>query len=139
MSFYRINKSDIDKNYVIKIGESGYGRSYYETNKILLALKFNVNSLGFRYWIYAISQYRKYYFKYDNKIERVYSEVAKFYGTTRNRVERAMRVARTPATEEIQNRFNYYGKITNKSVLELLTHNYRILFDDIEKHIPRID
>lgn len=123
--------------------EKSYFNSLYGSQitntKILLALKFNVNSLGFRYWLYAISQYRKNYFKFDNTIERVYSEVAKFYGTTRNRVERAMRVARTPATEEIQNKFNYYGKITNKSVLELLTHNYRILFDEIDKHIPRID
>ena len=108
--------------------------------KILLKLQFNVSSIGFNYWITAIMQYRKNYFKYNNTIEQVYQDVAKIHNTTRTRVERAMRTAKATATEEIQKQFNYYyNKLTNKTVLELLTHNYRILFDNISNHIPRID
>ena len=109
---------------------------YYEINKMLLQLQFNLNSIGFRYWITAINinQNTNNYLK--NSIENVYQQVAKIHNTTRTRVERAMRTAKSTATEEIQKQFNYYNKLTNKTVLELLTHNYRILFDN---HIPRID
>lgn len=135
--FYKMPESDKSIKFII--GERGYGKSYFEINKLLLQLRFNVNSIGFEYWITAIKQYRKNYYKYDNSIERIYRDVALYYNTTRNKVERSMRTARATATQDIQEKFNYYGKITNKSVLELLTHHYRILFDDINKHIPRID
>lgn len=114
-----------------------YGMQVNTISKILLKLQFNVSSIGFNYWITAIMQYRKNYFKY-NTIEQVYHDVAKIHNTTRTRVERAMRKAKATATEEIQKQFNY-NKLTNKTVLELLTHNYRILFDNFSNHIPRID
>ena len=107
--------------------------------KLLLKLQFNVSSIGFKYWVTAIMQYRKNYFKYNNTIEQVYHDVAKIHNTTRTRVERAMRTAKATATEEIQKKFNYYNKLTNKTVLELLTHNYKILIDNFDNHIPRID
>ena len=150
MAFYKMS-DDINKKYTIKLSDKGYGKTYYDLTKILLQLKFNVNSIGFRYWQYAIILYRKDYFLFDNSIEKIYNKVAIFFNTTRTRVERAMRTARKPADEEIQKQFNYYGRISNKSVLELLTHDYRILFDkvekletnatfeDIQKHIPTID
>lgn len=116
-----------------------YGIQDNTISKILLKLQFNVSSIGFNYWITAIMQYRKNYFKYNNTIEQVYQDVAKIHNTTRTRVERAMRTAKATATEEIQKQFNYYNKLTNKTVLELLTHNYRILFDNFSNHIPRID
>lgn len=115
-----------------------YGMQVNTIPKILLKLQFNVSSIGFNYWITAIMQYRKNYFKYNNTIEQVYNDVAKIHNTTRTRVERAMRIAKATATEEIQKQFNY-NKLTNKTVLELLTHNYRILFDNFSNHIPRID
>ena len=115
-----------------------YGMQVNTIPKLLLKLQFNVSSIGFNYWVTAINQYRKNYFKYNNTIEQVYQDVAKIHNTTRTRVERAMRTAKATATEEIQKQFNY-NKLTNKTVLELLTHNYRILFDNISNHIPRID
>ena len=100
-----------------------YGMQVNTIPKILLKLQFNVSSIGFNYWITAIMQYRKNYYKYNNTIEQVYQDVAKIYNTTRTRVERAMRTAKATATEEIQKQFNYYNKLTNKTVLELLTRN----------------
>lgn len=104
-----------------------YGNQVVTISKILLELQFNVSSIGFRYWATAIMQYRRNYFKYNNTIEKVYNDVAKIHNTTRTRVERSMRTARTPATEQIQKKFNYYNRLTNKTVLELLTHNFIII------------
>lgn len=113
-----------------------YGMQVNSIPKLLLKLQFNVSSIGFNYWITAIMQYRKNYYKYNNTIERVYYDVAKIHNTTRARVERAMRTAK--ATEEIQKQFNYYNKLTNKTVLELLTRN-SLFIEKIDNHIPRID
>lgn len=95
--------------------------------KLLLKLQFNVSSAGFNYWITAIMQYRKNYFKYNNTMDQVYNDVAKIHNTTSTRVERAMRTAKATATEQIQKQFNYYNKLTNKTVLELLTRNAIII------------
>ena len=104
-----------------------------EIKDTLLSLSFNLNSIGFKYWITAISisQNTNNYLK--NSMENVYQKVAKIHNTTRNRVERSMRTARETATERIQEKYNYYLKLTNKSVLILLSENI------IDNHIPRID
>lgn len=91
-------------------------------SKLLLKLQFNASSIGFKYWIVAINLYRKEYYKYNNTIEQVYYDVAEIFNTTRTRVERSMRTSRSTATEQIQIIFNYYNKLTNKTVLEILTH-----------------
>ena len=77
-----------------------------EIKDMLLSLSFNLNSIGFKYWITAISinQNTNNYLK--NSIENVYQQVAKIHNTTRNRVERAMRTARETATERIQQKYN---------------------------------
>lgn len=106
--------------------------------KLLLKLQFNVTSIGFNYWITAIQQYRKNYYKYNNSIEKVYNDVAQIHNTTRTRVEKSMRTAKATATEQIQKQFNYYNKLTNKTVLELLTRN-ALFIEKIDNHIPRID
>ena len=115
-----------------------YRQMYYEINKMLLQLQFNVTSIGFQYWLTAIQQYRKNYYKYNNTIEQVYYDVAKIHNTTRTRVERAMRTSKATATEQIQKQFNYYNKLTNKTVLELLTRNV-LFIEKADNHIPRID
>ena len=46
--------------------------------------------------------------------------------------------AKATATEEIQKQFNYYNKLTNKTVLELLTRN-ALFIEKVDNHIPRID
>lgn len=117
MRYYKIDDNILNKQYEIKIGSR-----YYSINKLLLKLQFNVSSIGFHYWATAIMQYRKNYYKYNNTIEQVYYDVAKIHNTTRARVERAMRTARATATEQIQKQYNY-NKLTNKTVLELLTRN----------------
>ena len=106
--------------------------------KLLLKLQFNVTSIGFNYWITAIQQYRKNYYKYNNTIEKVYNDVAQIHNTTRTRVEKSMRTAKATATEQIQKQFNYYNKLTNKTVLELLTRN-ALFIEKVDNHIPRID
>lgn len=110
-----------------------YGMQVSTIPKLLLKLQFNVTSIGFNYWITAINLYRTNYYKYNNTIEQVYHDVAKIHNTTRTRVERAMRTARDTATERIQEKYNYGLKLTNKSVLILLSENI------IDNHIPRID
>lgn len=138
MGYYKIDENILNKQYEIKIGSRHYGQMYYGINKMLLQLQFNVTSIGFYYWITAIQQYRKNYYKYDNTIEKVYNDVAKIHNTTRTRVERAMRTAKATATEQIQKQFNYYNKLTNKTVLELLTRN-ALFIEKVDNHIPRID
>lgn len=138
MGYYKIDDNILNKQYEIKIGSRHYRQMYYEINKMLLQLQFNVTSIGFYYWIAAIQQYRKNYYKYNNRIEKVYNDVAKIHNTTRTRVERAMRTAKATATEQIQKQFNYYNRLTNKTVLELLTRN-ALFIEKVDNHIPRID
>lgn len=138
MDIIKFEDNILNKQYEIKIGSRHYGQMYYGINKMLLQLQFNVTSIGFYYWITAIQQYRKNYYKYDNTIEKVYNDVAKIHNTTRTRVERAMRTAKATATEQIQKQFNYYNKLTNKTVLELLTRN-ALFIEKIDNHIPRLD
>ena len=138
MGYYKIDEELFNKNFEFKMGSRGYGQMYYGINKMLLQLQFNVSSIGFYYWITAIQQYRKNYYKYNNTIEQVYQDVAKIHNTTRTRVERAMRTAKATATEQIQKQFNYYNKLTNKTVLELLTRN-ALFIEKVDNHIPRMD
>lgn len=114
----------------------GYSdQMYHDINKLLLELQFNVSSIGFHYWATAIKQYRKNYY---NTIEEVYYDVAKIHNTTSTRVEKAMRTAKATAIDQIQKQFNYYNKLTNKTVLELLTR-YALFIEKVDNHIPRID
>ena len=137
MGYYKLD-DNLEEKFTFKYGSRGYGQMYYGINKMLLQLQFNVTSIGFYYWITAIQQYRKNYYKYNNTIEKVYNDVAKIHNTTRARVERAMRTAKATATEQIQKQFNYYNKLTNKTVLELLTRN-ALFIEKVDNHIPRID
>lgn len=138
MGYYKIDDNKLNKQYEIKIGSRYSVQMYYGINKLLLKLQFNVSSIGFHYWVTAIIQYRKNYYNHNKTIEQVYHDVAKIHNTTRTRVERAMRTAKATATEQIQKQYNYYNKLTNKTVLELLTRN-SLFIEKIDNHIPRID
>lgn len=138
MGYYKLDKNLLDKQFEFKVGSRGYGQMIYGINKMLLQLQFNVTSIGFYYWITAIKLYRKNYYKYNNTIEQVYHDVAQIHNTTKTRVERAMRTAKATATEQIQKQFNYYNKLTNKTVLELLTRNANFI-EKVDNHIPHID
>lgn len=106
-----------------------YGMQVNTITKILLKLQFNVSSIGFNYWITAITQYRKNYFKYNNTIEQVYHDVAKIHNTTRTRVERAMRTAKATATEEYKKEIihiwdAHYTKDVNINTICNMIDNY---------------
>lgn len=114
-----------------------YGIQVNTTQKLLLELQFNVSSMGFRYWIKAIRIYKQDGWRYGFTMQYLYNEIANYYGSTATRVERAMRTARATATEQIQKQYNY-NKLTNKTVLELLTRN-SLFIEKIDNHIPRIE
>ena len=105
-----------------------------EEINMLLNLQFNISSKGFKYWIIAIKKYNS-----NMKIGEIYKEVANICNTTTANVERDMRTAKATATEQIQKQFNYYNKLTNKTVLELLTCNALFIEKKVDNHIPRID
>lgn len=137
MSFYKINNQLLDKPLNVEIAPRYYGQLYYAIEKGLLELGFNVSSIGFKYWVVAIIGYRRHKYKYNDTIESIYEDIAKKMGTTRSRVERSMRTARADATKNIQEYFNYYKQITNKTALSLLTSQFYLFSND--KHIPHID
>lgn len=136
MPYYKINNQILDKQ-VIELAPRYYGQVYYLIEKSLLELGFKVNSMGFKYWVIAIIGYRRNKYHYNDTIESIYEDIAKKMGTTRSRVERSMRTARADATKNIQEYFNYYKPITNKTVLSLLTSQFYLFSND--KHIPHID
>lgn len=137
MGYYKVDKNILGKKYNIEIANRYYGQLYYAIEKSLLEFGFNVSSIGFKYWVVAIIGYRRNKYKYDNTIETVYRYVAQYFGTTRTRVERAMRTSRANANEKIHEYFNYNMRLTNKTVLSLLTSQFYIFSN--ENHIPHID
>lgn len=92
-----------------------------EKKNTLIKLGFNINSIGFDYWLYAIKLYNQYRGKYTFSMEILYQDISKYFKTTRNRVERTMRTASIHAKENIKKIYKYNNKITNKTILILLT------------------
>lgn len=116
--YYNINKVPNDaKKYNIKIAERGFGQTYYLRQKYLLQLGFNINSIGFDYWIRAIEVYKP-----NVKMENVYFTLAQFFGKKPTLIERGMRTASERAKEKIKEYYKYDGKLSNKSILNLLTN-----------------
>lgn len=131
--YYDINKIDSDKKFNIQIGERRIGQKYYLMQKYLLQLGFNITSIGFDFWLTAIRIYLK---NRQISMMTLYTEIAKRSNKTASQVERAMRIAKATATEQIQKQFNYYNKLTNKTVLELLTFNVLFIEKKVDNHIP---
>ncbi len=95
-----------------------------ELNKnLLLKLGFNINSIGFDYWLSAIEYFRQNYGRYSFNMQIMYEEIAKQYQTTATRVERSLRTASATAKQNIQKYFEYYNKITNKTILILFNRS----------------
>ena len=86
---------------------------------LLLSLHFNIGSIGFKYWKYAIFYKTKDKNKY-NTMEEVYNKIAKDCKTTRTRVERDMRTCSNTAKLKIQKEYNYNMPLTQKAILFLL-------------------
>ena len=85
----------------------------------LIELNFNVSSKGFKYWIILINDYlnkNKY-----TTLENIYNRIAKYYNTTRDRVERNIRTASKQALPTIREYYNYKNKrLSTKDILELI-------------------
>lgn len=83
----------------------------------LLKLGFNINSVGFDYWIRAIEVYQP-----NVKMESVYFILAQFFGKKKTSlIERGMRTASETAKEKIKEYYKYDGKLSNKTILNLIT------------------
>ena len=113
----------------------GYKEQMYWINiqNQLLHLNFNISSIGFKYWIKAIDIYKQDSWRYGFTMEYLYNIIADTFKTTRNRVERAKRTASRTAKNTIANEYKYNGKLSTKTILELIS-NF-----NINNHIPRID
>ena len=116
--YYDINKIDIDKKFNIQIGERRFGQTYYLRQKYLLQLGFNINSIGFDFWLTAIRIYLK---NRQISMMSLYNEIAKITNKTANQIERAMRTASETAKENIKKLYDYNGKLSNKTILTLIT------------------
>lgn len=117
--YYNINKVPNDtKKYNIKIAERGFGQTYYLRQEYLLQLGFNINSIGFDFWLTAIQIYLK---NRQISMMTLYNEIAKITNKTANQIERAMRTASETAKENIKKLYDYNGKLSNKTILTLIT------------------
>lgn len=95
-----------------------YG-DYEKLEILLLELGFNISSRGFQYWLQAINIWKIKMYKNYN-ITDLYEEIAIKNNTTKSGVERALRICRQKSDKKIIERYKYYNKITNKSVLNLI-------------------
>lgn len=134
--YYNINKVPNDaKKYNIKIAERGFGQTYHLRQKYLLQLGLNINSIGFDYWITAIGIYiRK---RGRISMTELYNIIGKNFDKKSSQIERSMRTASETAKENIKKLYDYNGKLSNKTILTLVT-KFEIK-DNIDNHIPRID
>lgn len=124
--YYDINKIDIDKKFNIQIGERRIGQTYHLRQKYLLQLGFNINSIGFDFWLTAIHLYLK---NRQISMMTLYKEISKGTNKTPINIERAK--------ENIKKLYDYNGKLSNKTILTLITKFE--MKDNIDNHIPRID
>lgn len=119
-----------------KILNSLYGTMAIEQfrKNYLLKLQFNINSIGFDFWLIAIRIYLK---NRQISMMTLYNEIAKMTNKTASQIERAMRTASETAKENIKQLYDYNGKLSNKTILTLITKFE--MKDNISNHIPRID
>lgn len=89
-----------------------------ENKTKLIELGFNVNSIGFIYWLEAINYLEKHPLWWD--IMDIYDYVANKHDSTISRVERDMRTAIEPAKKNIQEYYGYSRRIKNVTFLNLL-------------------
>lgn len=116
--YYDINKIDSDKKFNIQIGGRRNGKTYYLRQKYLLQLGFNINSIGFDFWLTAIRIYLK---NRQISMMTLYNEIGKITNKTASQIEKAMRTASETAKENIKQLYDYNGKLSNKTILTLIT------------------
>lgn len=93
----------------------------------LIKLGFNISSVGFDYWIYAIELKQDVIRKEDYKMSYVYNYIKNITmmgieERTMSSIERALRHASFTAKDNIYKEYNIQStqKLTNKSILNLL-------------------
>ena len=148
---YTIEGKEVTEEIFIDYVTNNFREFYKDIKNNLIKLGFKVDTVGFRYWIEAIKIYKQDSWRYGFTMQYLYNEIANYYGSTATRVERALRTTSNNAKENIKNKYGYYGKITNKTILELFT-NYNLEdypkvqkleqttdYEDILTHIPIIN
>lgn len=122
---YIIDGKEVTEKIFIDYITNNSKNFYKDIKNNLIKLGFKVDTIGFRYWIEAIKIYKEYGWRSGFTMQNLYNEIASYYGSTATRVERALRTTSNHAKENIKNKYGYYGKITNKTILELLK-NYNL-------------
>lgn len=102
----------------------------------LFKLGFNINSDGFYYWITAINLYKK---KQNATMTKIYEEIGKYNNKTASQVERAMRTASATAKDKIKKMYNYDGKLSNQTILNLFIKIPIVYDNKVEKLKPTIE
>ena len=107
--------------------KSLYNKRQENIKNKLLKLGFNLSSLGFDYWIYAIEFKLDVIRKEEYKMEEIYRHIKiiteqGIEGRTISSIERALRLASSTAKDNIYKEYNIPNNITltNKSILNLL-------------------
>lgn len=116
--YYDTCKIESDKKFNIQIGERRIGQTYHLRQKYLLQLGFNINSIGFDFWLTAINLYLK---NREISMMTLYNEIGKITNKKARQIERSMRTASETAKENIKKLYDYDGKLSNKSILKLIT------------------
>ena len=80
-----------------------------ENKTKLIELGFNINSMGFIYWLDAINYLEEHPLWWD--VIDIYDYVANKHNSTISRVERDMRTAIEPAKKNIQEYYKYTRRI----------------------------
>lgn len=82
----------------------------------LLQLNFNINVKGFEYWTYGLCIYEQ-----NMKLLNFYHAIATKFEISEDNVERSMRLCSQRAIPYIRKKYHYLGRITTRTILELLT------------------
>lgn len=148
---YTIDGKEVTEEIFIDYITNNFREFYNDIKNNLIKLGFKIDTIGFRYWIEAIKIYKQDGRRYGFTMQYLYNEIANYYGSTATRVERALRTTSNNAKENIKYKYGYYGKITNKTILELFTNDnledypkvqkleQTADYEDILTHIPRIN
>ena len=88
--------------------------------KELLELNFNADSIGLFYWLEAVRIIYTDPRNIEQGMSSIREKIAKKYNTTSASVEREFRTSLEPAKKNIQEKYNYYKKITQITFLNLI-------------------
>lgn len=95
-------------------------KEYLENTEYLKDLGFNINSKGFIIWNTALMLYTKgetMLPKYN--MQDLYKELAELYFVSPRNIEHMMTTALKTAKDNIKKEYNFNGKVTNKTFLNL--------------------